>query len=489
MTRAFFVVAGAFTVFAACGQEASVELAPPTVAQEALTAEEENLLRCDMNPILLTLDPAERAQFRRGCHLFFEETFEGNGRTCGSCHLQTLANGDASDNHFDFGPAHAQALFDADPTHPLFRAIDSDDGAGLDYSTLLDHGLVRIPFVLPPNVTVEEVDSPLVDVDPVTGRTTVHVLRSTPSVENMFFEDELMWDGRFGTDLEVQAVEAVLTHFESGRLPTDEETSDIAFFQEQQFTNARVRQWASGGPAPTLPEVPDRLEGDYWDSVRRGRNFFVDMPVSPDNPIRGGHCATCHSGPMLDSTNVFNPFLPPGLRITNNAVSETNMPGNPAFPPGHRVGLQLPELTYHIVLTHDVLVPPGAPVPLPPGSVLFPAGTPFTVRSSDLGRVLTTGEPCEQVVFCLIGSDPSVGRFTTTSLFRISSLWGAADSAPYFHDNSAADLDALMEHYKTLLDSTGFALNNPAWFLSDQDRADIINYMMYGFRKHPALLP
>lgn len=447
------------------------------------------ILRCDANPILLTLSSdEERAQFRRGCRLFFEETFGGNGRTCGSCHLQELGNGDASDNHLDFTPAHAQRIFAENPAHSLFRPIDSDDGAGADYTTLLDHGLVRIPFVLPPNVTVDEVDSPLVDVDPVTGRTTVTVLRSTPTVENMLFEESLMWDGRFGSDLQLQATEAVLTHFEPGRLPTEDETGDIAFFQEQQFSNHPLRRWANGGPAPTLPDVPAWRTGPEWDSIRRGRNFFVTTPIAPDAPVRGGHCATCHSGPMLDTTNEFNPVQPPGQNITNNFVSETNSP-TPRFPPGSRVGINLPELTYHITLQYDLVAPPGLPVPIPPGAVVFPAGTVFTLRSSDPGRILATGDPCELPLSCILSSNPPSGTFGTSSFFRISSLWGAADSAPYFHDNSADSLEDVMEVYRLLFLVTALGTGNPAWILSPEEEQDILNYVRYAFRRHPVLLP
>lgn len=458
-------------------------------AGAALTAEAQNALRCDTNPILATLSSdTERAQFRRGCHLFFEETFDGNGRTCGSCHLQELANGDASDNHFDFTPAHAQRIFASDPANPLFRPIDSDDGSGADYTTLLTHGLARIPFTLPSNVTVDETSSPLVSVDEATGRTTVTVLRSTPSVENMLFEESLMWDGRLGSDLELQASEAVKTHFQPGRLPTEQETADISFFQEQQFTNLAIRRYGNGGAAPTLPQVPARNVGPEWDSIRRGRNFFVSMPVVPGAPVRGGHCATCHSGPMLDTTNEFNPVQFAGDHITNNFVAETNAP-SPFFPPGSRVGIELPEHTYHITLQYDLLAPPGLPLPVPPGAVLFPAGTVFTLRSSDPGRILTTGDPCELPAACIINSDPTTGRFGTTSLFRISSLWGAADSAPYFHDNSAESLEEVMEVYRTLFAVTAVGTGNPAWNLSAQEEQDILNYSRWAFQKHAELLP
>lgn len=460
------------------------------VADAPLSDRAESVLRCDANPILATLTSAERAQFKRGCRTFFEETFGGNGRTCGTCHLQELGNRDESDNHFDFTPEHARDLFAHDPTHPLFRPIDSDDGAGEDYGMLLEHGLVRIPFELPPNITVDETDSPFVRVDPETGRTTVTVLRSTPTVENMLFEESLMWDGRFADDLVLQAREAVVTHFEPARLPTDQEAEDLAFFQEQLFSNLALRVHAHGGPAPTLPEVPAHRRGAEWDSIRRGRNFFVSMPVVPGAPVRGGHCATCHSGSMLDTTNEFNPVQRPGDTFNNNFVGETNTP-NPAFPPGSRVGIELPELTYRITLQYDFVMPADMPLPLPipPGAVVFPAGTVFTLRSADPGRILTTGDPCEMPAACLINSDPATGRFGTTSFFRTSSLWGSADSAPYFHDNSAESLEEVLEVYRTLFLVTAFGTNNPAWILSPQEEADILAYMRYAFRRHPALVP
>ncbi len=454
---------------------------------EALNEHQLEAFRCRANPVLATLDhPSQRVRFARGCELFFEETFGGNGRTCGTCHLNELGDGDASNDNFDFTPEDAQRLFDEDPSHPLFRALDSDDGAGEDYTMLLAHGLVRIPFELPPNVTVEETDSPLVRVDPETGRTTVFVLRSTPSVENMLAEDRLMWDGREGDDRPQQAIDAVNTHYQPGRLPTASEAADLAFFQEHLFTNATVREHARHGAPLALPEVP---AGSAWDSARRGREFFVSHPVVPGAPVRGGHCATCHSGPMLDTTNEFNPVQPPGETFSNNFAAETNTP-NPAFPPGTRVGIQLPELTYHVTTTAPVVMPAGIPFfPIPPGVPLFPPGTEFTIRSSDPGRILTTGDPCESVAACIINSDPATGRFGTTSFFRTSSLWGAADTAPYFHDNSAETLEDVIELYQTLFLVTAFGTGNPAWILSPQEEQDIIAYMEFAFRRDPQFRP
>lgn len=472
-----------------CAQSSNPDTTLASVAVEPLSEAQQNLLRCELNPILLTLPTsAERQQFVRGCRLYFTETFGGNDRTCGTCHLQTLGNGNPLDNNFDFGPADAQALFLTDPGHSFFRSIDSDDGAS-DFTTLLAHGLVRISFVLPPNITVREPNARNVQHNS-DGTTTVFVWRSTPSSENTFFEENLMWDGRELSDLAAQSISAVETHYEPSRFPTTQEAEDMAFFQEQLFTNFSIRTWAAGGSAPGLPQVPEHLTGDHWTSVRRGRNFFVSMPVVPDAPVRGGHCATCHSGSLLNRTNEFNPVQPPGDFFTNNFVSETNSP-TPVFPPGTRVGNNLPELTYDIVLTYDFVMPPGVPIPgLPPaGTLLFPAGSVFTMRSSDPGRVLITGDPCEAPLACLINSDPMTGRLGTVSFFRISSLWGSADSGPYFHDNSAATLEDVLAVYRTVFLATALGTGNSAWILSPQEELDIVHYMNFAFYHHPALLP
>jgi cytochrome c peroxidase len=64
------------------------------------------------------------------------------------------------------------------------------------------------------------------------------------------------------------------------------------------------------------------------------------------------------------------------------------------------------------------------------------------------------------------------GDLADLNMFRIPTLWGAKDTAPYFHDNSAADLDEMVDHY-----SNAFVLGGlPA--LTDQEKADIVAYML-----------
>lgn len=425
------------------------------------------------------LSAAEVLRFLRGRDLFLNETFGGNGRTCSSCHLRR----DLEDS-FDLTPAQAQAIFAEDPTDPLFRAIDAEGGAGSDFTTLRNHALVRIPFVLPPNVTVDEPDGPTIRTNP-DGTRTVFVLRSTPTIESIALEESLMWDGREGADLAHQAGSAVQTHYQPVFLPTSAQRSDIAFFQQQFFQTLRLRIFAAGGPAPTLPIPP---ASDI--AATKGRDFFLDRRVAPGLP-RGGQCATCHSGPMLDTTNAFNPVQPPGQHISSNFVSEQNVenaPGTPGgfvFPPGTRFGIALPELTYRFTSPELTVMPAGIaefPFPIPPGTPLFAPGTVFTLRSSDPGRILTTGRPCELALDCLLASN-TAGTFSTVTPFRVSSLWASADTAPYFHNNSADTIEEVLEHYRALFGLTALATGNPAWIITPEEETWIAAYMRFAFRR------
>lgn len=446
------------TIIGACGDES-----PP----QGTTSGESELSIADVLSIA------------RGKDLFFNQTFGGNGRTCSTCHIRKNFAVNGARDTFDFTPADAQRIFAQDPQNPLFRPLDSDDGAGASYAMLLNHANVRIPFPLPANVTVDERDS-LVHVDSATGKVVATVLRSTPTIENIAFEDHLMWDGRLGADLPRQAKEAVITHAQPLVLPTPQQQDDLAKFQQQFFSSVELLSYRHGGPAPVPPTVPAWLSGSRWDSVRRGRAFFVDDGQAAVDATHRDLCATCHSGPLLNTTSNSNPVQPAGQRISNNFAAETNT----------LFGLGLPEHTYHITLTHDVFMPAGTLFPIPPGAPLFPAGTVFTLHSSDPGHILTTGDPCELALSCLIQSNPAMGVFRTTSFFKIPTLWGVADTAPYFHDNSAATLADVMKVYAFLFSVTADGLNSlgvngEPFRLSSQDVTDIINYIEYGFHRQP----
>ena len=83
------------------------------------------------------------------------------------------------------------------------------------------------------------------------------------------------------------------------------------------------------------------------------------------------------------------------------------------------------------------------------------------VASPDPGRALITGDVRD------------------VNFFKIPTLWGVSRTAPYFHNNSAANLDELMEHYEDHLATflfAGFSWPFPH-VPTAQDKADIIAYL------------
>jgi cytochrome c peroxidase len=323
-----------------------------------------------------------------GRKVFEDETFDGNGRTCRTCH--TRATGALT-------PADVEAAFAADPGGALFRSIDSDDGVGASFSRLRSRATILVDIPLPPGWSIED--------DP--DASFFRVARAVPTVLNVpALDDLLMADGRFAA-LQDQALGAVHAHAEPGREPTAAELDAVAEFQRGNdfFSTNELKHFAGGGPAPVLPPgtTPEEIRGRAW--------------MVPSVP---GVCGHCHGCAMLNETTEFllAPF-PPGTRFFTAFVSELNKGGNP--------------VTRFVVDTGG--------------------GTSTIVESTDPGRALITGSPLD------------------ANFFRIPTLWGVKDTAPYFHDNSAADLDALGQHYSDYFVIVGLPP------LSAQDIADINAYL------------
>ena len=63
--------------------------------------------------------------------------------------------------------------------------------------------------------------------------------------------------------------------------------------------------------------------------------------------------------------------------------------------------------------------------------------------------------------------DPTYAFRSATGRYRTTPLRGLLQHPPYFHDGSASDLLAVVEHYATL-----FGLE-----LTDDQRADLVEYL------------
>jgi cytochrome c peroxidase len=222
-----------------------------------------------------------------GEHLFENEKFGGNGRTCRTCH---------SSENGTLTSTQVEALFESDPGAPLFRSIDSDDGQGNSYTRLRRNATIRVTLPVPPNIRIKE--------DPTA--TTFTMNRGIPTTMDISLTDQvLMADGR-DADLPAQARGAIAAHYQAPTLPPLVEMEALAEFESTVgfFSSKATELFARGGSAPELPLGTTPAEG-------RGRRFFV----------AGGQCTVCHSGPMLDTTDANNGAFGAGSRVEGNLVS------------------------------------------------------------------------------------------------------------------------------------------------------------------------
>jgi cytochrome c peroxidase len=347
-----------------------------------------------------------------GRRLFEHETFGGNGRTCRTCH--SPANGTLT-------LAQIAERFAEDPGGPLFRGDGTDDGAGNGTTRIRADGTILVSVALPDGVTVLD--------DPAARHVTLR--RGIPSTNNTpALDDVLMYDGR-APDLVEQARGAVIDHAAPAVAPTDEDLELIAEFQRspQFFTSPALLAFANGGAPPTLPEGNTASE-------QRGRRFFDDVALTP--PSTRGICAICHSGPMLNTSNGFNPipvppfFVPAGERF-QSILSGELLPNGDAF------------RAYQFT---DV------------------DGNVSVAVASDPGRALVTG-------------DFRGFPFGNLGQFKIPTLWNVKHTSPYFHNSGARTLEEVVDHYAFFFElATPIAMPGaPPIIMTEQDKQDLLAFL------------
>ena len=142
--------------------------------------------------------------------------------------------------------------------------------------------------------------------------------------------------------------------------------------------------------------------------------------------LKHGACAGCHSGPMLNETNLFGELafgVPKGTRFQTILVSELNAAGNPV---------------------HDFI---------------FNEGLPNERRvSSPTRRSLITGVTDVE--------DTTFSNFNSTALQVCNTILR-------FHDNSAKTLEDVLAHYKTFFEIA----TNGAVILTPRDQKDIVAFL------------
>jgi cytochrome c peroxidase len=352
-------------------------------------------------------------QSMAGKHLFENETFGGNGRTCSTCH--SAGTGTVS-------PEDAQRRFARNPNDPLFRHDGSDDFQGNGVSRMLADATILVEIPLPPNVSLAD--------DP--SARSVVLPRGIPSTLNTpALDPVLMLDGRQAT-LGDQALGAIHDHAQGTRGPSGKELERLAAFERTDafFSSPALRAFAHTGLAPVLPAGATASE-------QRGRRFFEDVVDFAD--LKHGACAACHSGPMLNETNDFAQIalgIPKGTRFQTIGVSELNAAHNPV---------------------HDYVFTSAD-------------GSQTHVVSPDPGRALITGiAPQDDPVFSNVNAfkTPTLwGAHKTAPYFHDNSAKTLEDVAAHYN---------LFFTFTT--DPDGPGPLPPLISLTPQDEADIVAYL------------
>jgi cytochrome c peroxidase len=325
-------------------------------------------------------------------------------------------------DHFQLSPAVAEFRFqllqwrrrwNRNADDPLFRPIDADDfringNNASDFSNLRQNGLVRVTLKLPSNMKL---------IDPATNQpsseTSADVWRTVPSVFNVKLtgpDGKNPWprgpnttggyqlDARRAT-LQEQALGALMDHAQIQIAPSQQFLDDLASFQNVLFSSHRVRALSEAVDAGTAP-LPDP-DPPLNELEQQGKVVFIRA------------CAQCHGGPGQSTTQ------PPGPRRFHDINSECPRPVDTVSPPRWVFKPCSPSLarnarTYEITLAN---------------------GTKVRRTSSDPGRALLTG---------FVGGAPPTDDWNK---FDVPSLYGISHTAPYFHNNSAATLEEMVDHY------------------------------------------
>jgi len=405
----------------------------------------------------------------------FFQSLGSNGRSCVSCHQPAQG--------WSITPEEVQKRFNStDGLDPIFRTNDGSNSPNTNVSTtaarklafsmLLTKGLIRVERPIPANADFElfAVDDPY----HYASASGLSLFRRPLPSTNLRFISTVMWDGRevdpltpmiianapevnrgiLMASLSHQALDATNGHAQAASDLTEGQRNAIVDF-EMALATAQVKDnevgsltadGAKGGPenifslpfyigindnmadpnGPFNPESMSLYEAwkasshDDRKSIARGQALFNTFPITisgvkgiNDNPYFDsptsfvGSCTTCH-----DTPNSGNHSLAVALDIGLTDASRRT---------------------------------PDMPL--------------YTMKNKLTGALLQTTDP---------GLALSTGKWKDIGRFKGPVLRGLAARAPYFHNGSAKDLDAVLNFYQDRFGLT----------LSRQQRKDLKAFLV-----------
>jgi mono/diheme cytochrome c family protein len=327
----------------------------------------------------------------QGRQLFLNETFEGNGRTCGTCHVET--------NNFTVDPELIATL---PPTDPLFVAETHPALATLENPDLLRRfGLILVNadgfdpsrgFVFRGAQNVQALANSTTPQDPSFG------IDFSTNGRNPNPPERLGW-GNDGPPLRDFALVAIAQHAPTTlsrtpgidfRIPTDEELDALVAYQ---LSLGRQEDFN----LPTL-ELKSTLASN-------GKALYLDS----GNLVEPGHknCNGCHFNGGGSAGMSFNPATP-------------GFPDIDGSPRGFNIGAG----------TNTNEIPLALSLGLP--------------RDGGFGQILT--------VFGSFGNTddlpPPFGHLELEE-FNSPPVVESADTGPFFHNHTVTDLEAAVAFYGT----------------------------------------
>ena len=140
------LVGATFGILQGCAGDGTLEATSADPVQQAPTDDSEK--SCDNGN-------SEQHQINLGRTLFNDETFDGNGRTCATCHIPT--------EHFAITPGDVEHAYQRMQHHghghgtnddPLFRALDDDRDQAGNYTEMRTRATFNVKIDVAPNITV-----------------------------------------------------------------------------------------------------------------------------------------------------------------------------------------------------------------------------------------------------------------------------------------------------------------------------------------------
>ncbi len=400
----------------------------------------------------------------------FFQNLGTNGRTCGTCHLQS--------NGMGLSAASAQAAFAASTgADPLFAAVDganctsvtpADGAAG--HSLLINNGLIRIGLTVPAGAdfTITAVHDPYGCA--LLGPPAVaSVYRRPLPTTNLRFLSAVMFDGRetvqplnngatflanLRTDLAHQAMDATLIHAQGTVSPTMAQLNAIVDFELALFTAQRTddsagvlnAQGASGGPetlvsAPYYPGINDPLGGNPTGAAFNPSAVTIYTPwqnLTSSNPYTAARQAVARGEALFDThplsiTNVTGLNDALGVLTINGTCTtchDTPNVGNHSLPVPLDIG------TSHVAAYEpDPQIAAAVAQLSAPDLPIFQV----TCTSGPLaGRVRYTSDPGRALIS---GHCVDLGRV------KGPILRGLASRAPFFHNGAGGSFSQVVAFY------------------------------------------